>query len=215
VPPAVVADLGTSSSTAMPIIGTARTYTLSVAGVPATSSLDCVPTESSTPSPPPALEVAPPRTHLQDGIQKPKRYIDGTVCYAFLSSSSEPSNLQEALSTPQWKVAMDDEYSALMRNKTWQLAPSQPGWNLIDCKWVYKIKYKVDGSIDRYKAHIVAKGFKQHLSIDYDDTFNPVVKPATIHLILSLATSQDWDLRQVDVKNAFLHNIMEEEVYMK
>jgi hypothetical protein len=86
---------------------------------------------------------------------------------------------------------------------------------LIDCKWVYKIKYKVDGSIDRYKAHIVAKGFKQHLSIDYDDTFNPVVKPATIHLILSLATSQDWDLRQVDVKNAFLHNIMEEEVYMK
>jgi hypothetical protein len=152
---------------------------------------------------------------LQDGIQKPNKYIDGTVCYAFLSSSGEPSNLQEALSTPQWKTTMDDEYSALMRNKTWQLVPSQPGRNLIDCKWVYKIKYKVDGSIDRYKAHIVAKGFKQHLSIDYDDTFNPVVKPAIIHLILSLATSQDWDLRQVDVKNVFLHSIMEDEVYMK
>jgi hypothetical protein len=137
------------------------------------------------------------------------------VCYAFLSSSGEPSNLQEALSTLQWKAAMDDEYSALMRNKTWQLVPSQLGQNLIDCKCVYKIKYKADGSVDRYKAHVVAKGFKQRLGIDYDDTFNLVVKPATIHLILSLATSQDWDLRQVDVKNVFLHSIMEDEVYMK
>jgi hypothetical protein len=71
------------------------------------------------------------------------------------------------------------------------------------------------GSVDCYKVHLVAKGFKQRLGIDYDDTFNPVFMPATIHLILSLTTSQDWDLRLVDVKNAFFHDILEEHVYMK
>jgi hypothetical protein len=66
---------------------------------------------------------------------------------------------------------------------------------LIDCKWVYKVKHKVDGSIDRYKAHLVAKGFKQRYGIDYDDTFSHVVKFATIQLVLSLAVSQGWSLR--------------------
>jgi histone deacetylase 1/2 len=170
---------------------------------------------SSAEVPAPAEPPAPPRTRLQDGIRKPKLYTDGTVRYAFVSSSCEPYNLQEALSIPHWKVAMDAEYGALMKNKTWRLVPPQPGRNLIDCKWVYKVKRKADGSIDRYKARLVAKGFKQRLGIDYDDTFSPVVKPATIRLILSLAVSQGWILRQLDVQNAFLHGILEEEVYMK
>jgi hypothetical protein len=163
----------------------------------------------------PSDSALPPRTRLQDGIRKPKKYTDGTVRYAFLSTSGEPYNLQEALSTPHWKAAMDAEYGALMRNKTWTLVPPQPGRNVIDCKWVYKIKHKADGSVDRHKARLVAKGFKQRLGIDYDDTFSPVVKPATIRLILSLAVSHGWVLRQLDVQNAFLHGILEEDVYMK
>jgi hypothetical protein len=71
---------------------------------------------------------------------------------------------------------MADEYVALQRNKTWTLVPPQLGKNLIDCKWVYKVKYKIDGSIDRYKARLIAKGFKQRLGIDYDDTFSLIVK---------------------------------------
>jgi hypothetical protein len=110
---------------------------------------------------------------------------------------------------------MQAEYDALMRNKTWHLVPPQAGRNLIDCKWVYKVKYKADGSIDHHKAQLVAKEFKERLGIDYDDTFSPVVKPATIRLILSLAVSHGWVLRQLDVQNAFLHGILEEEVYMK
>jgi hypothetical protein len=72
-----------------------------------------------------------------------------------------------------------------------------------------------DGSIERYKARLVVKGFKQHFVIDYDDTFNPVVMAATIHLILSLAISRGWCIRQLDVQNTFLHGILEEDVYMK
>jgi hypothetical protein len=75
------------------------------------------------------------------------------------------------------------------------LVPAKSGANVIDYKWVYKIKRKSDGTIDRYKARLVGKGFKQRYGIDYEDTFSPVVKAATIHLILSLAVSNGWSLR--------------------
>jgi hypothetical protein len=75
-------------------------------------------------------------------------------------SSNEPENLQIALENKHWKHAMNDEYKALVDNKTWNLVPHKQGINLIDCKWVYSIKRKVDGTIDRYKARLVAKGFK-------------------------------------------------------
>jgi hypothetical protein len=110
---------------------------------------------------------------------------------------------------------MDDEYSALMRNKTWHLVPPRHGTNIIDCKWVYKIKRKVDRSLDRNKARLVAIGFKQHYDPDYEETISPVVKSTTIRIALSLAVSKGWHLRQLDVKNAFLHGNFEEDVYMR
>jgi histone deacetylase 1/2 len=110
---------------------------------------------------------------------------------------------------------MDIEYNGLMQNKTWHLVPPVKGRNIIDSKWVFKVKRKADGTLDKYKARLVAKGFKQRYGINYEDTFIPVIKMSTIRAILSIAISKGWGLRQLDVQNAFLHGILEEEVYMR
>jgi histone deacetylase 1/2 len=94
------------------------------------------------------------------------------------------------MNSKDWKSAMDTEYDALIKNQTWHLVPLRKGVNIIDCKWVYKVKRKADGNLDRYKARLVAKGFKQRYGVDYEDTFSPVVKHATIRTILSIAVSR-------------------------
>jgi hypothetical protein len=128
--------------------------------------------------------------------------------------ADESPTVDEAFGNKNWVGAIDAKYEALQRNHTWRLVPRPRGKNVIACKWVYKIKRRADGSIDRYKARLVAKGFKQRYGVDYEDTFSIVVKAATIRLILSIAVSKGWSLQQLDVQNAFLHGVLEEEVYM-
>lgn len=110
---------------------------------------------------------------------------------------------------------MDLEIQALRQNGTWQLVSPRQGINVIDSKWVFNVKRHADGSIERYKVRLVAKGFKQRYGLDYEDTFSPVVKPTTVWLLLPLAVTRGWSLRQLDVSNAFLHGVLEEEVYMR
>jgi hypothetical protein len=124
---------------------------------------DTVPT-SDQPDPTAALAPVPhtaSHTRLQAGISNPKIYKDSTVRYGNLTIYEEPTNISAALFDPNWKQAMESEFSALMRNNTWHLVPPVSGRNLIDCKWVFKLKRKADGSIDWHKDRLVAKGFKQ------------------------------------------------------
>jgi hypothetical protein len=130
-------------------------------------------------------------------------------------TASEPTSYTDAMNQPLWKEAMIDEFRALLANKTWHLIPPRNDLNIIDCKWVFKLKQKADGSIERHKARLVAKGFTQEYGIDYEETFSPVVKPSTIHLLLSLAVTCDWSIHQIDIQNAFLHGYLSEDVYMR
>ncbi|CAM8948608.1 unnamed protein product [Rhodiola kirilowii] len=109
---------------------------------------------------------------------------------------------------------MEEEMEALQKNDTWQLVPPPKDKKAVGCRWVFTIKKNVDGSLNRYKARLVAKGFTQTYGVDYDETFAPVAKMNTIRVLLSLATNLNWPLRQFDVKNAFLHGELNEEVYM-
>ena len=164
------------------------------------SSLGSSVESGSTPSPAPTPPHQP-ITRLQHGIQKPKIRTDGTVrwCMNTCTPIEEPTTLDEALEDKNWVAAMNSEHQALLWNKTWHLVPLPKGKNVIGCKWVYKVKCKADGTVDRYKSRLVAKGFKQRYGIDYEETFSPVVKAATIRLILSIAVSRGWSLRQLDV----------------
>jgi hypothetical protein len=106
---------------------------------------------------------------------------------------------------------MEEEHDALPQNKTWHLVSPSSNKNIIDCKWIYRVKKRADGTIDRYKARLVVKGFKQRYGIDYEDTFSLVIKSATIRAVLAVYVSRGWSLRQLDVKNAFL--LMDKSLY--
>ena len=107
---------------------------------------------------------------------------------------------------------MQAEINALQANNTWVMTPLHPGKVPIGCKWVFKIKLKLDRSIERYKERLVAKGYTQTEGVDFYETFSLVVKFTTVRTLLALAAIQGWHLTQLDVNNAFLHGDLHEEV---
>jgi len=152
------------------------------------------------------------QTRSKSGIVKINpRY----ACLAEYQVPPEPRSLKSALADQGWYRAMKDEMDALDENQTWILVPRTSQMNVIGCKWVYKTKLAPDGSLDRLKARLVAKGFHQEEGVDFTETFSPVVKHATIRIVLSVAIVQNWSIHQLDVKNAFLHGNLNETVYME
>lgn len=109
---------------------------------------------------------------------------------------------------------MLEEINSHIRNHTRDLTNSVAAANVVGCRWVFTIKRRPDGTVERYRARLVAKGYAQRPDIDYQDTFIPVVKLATIRIVLSTAVTRQWPLRQLDVNNAFLQGNLDEEVYM-
>ena len=109
---------------------------------------------------------------------------------------------------------MSEEFDALIKNETWELVPKSSNTNIIRSMWIFRHKNNSDGSFERYKARLVGDGRSQQVGIDCIETFSPVVKPATIRTVLSIAISKSWPINQFDVKNAFLHGRLHETVYM-
>ena len=137
---------------------------------------------------------------------------------AFISNFDKeetPTSIQEALMHQKWKEVVNEEIKVLKKNGTWVLTELPLGKHLVSCKWVFNIKYKADGSVERYKARLVARGFTQTYGLDYQETFAPVAKLNTVRVLLSLVVNLDWNLHQLDIKNAFLNGDLEEEVYME
>lgn len=135
---------------------------------------------------------------------------------AFLSDLSlvEPTTFTQASKDYNWFNAIQKEIQALENNYTWSLVPLPPGKVPIGCKWVYKLKYKVDGTLDKYKARLAAKGYTQQAGVDYEEIFSPVVKMVTVRTVLALASMNNWPFYQLDIDNAFLQGNLREEIYM-
>nr|GEZ68935.1 zinc finger, CCHC-type [Tanacetum cinerariifolium] len=138
-----------------------------------------------------------------------------SYCY---SIEDDPITYNEAMQSQDstfWKEAIDDEIGSIIENNTWVLSDLPPGCKPLGCKWIFKRKMKVDGTVDKFKAQLVIQGFRQKEGIDYFDTYAPVARITTIRLLLALAAIHNLVIHQMDVKTAFLNGDLEEEVYMK
>jgi histone deacetylase 1/2 len=131
-------------------------------------------------------------TRLQTGTIPPVKYKGLSTTPSI--ASLVPSNYRSALAHPNWQAAMADEFQALVDNGTWRLVPRPPGVNVVTGRWLWKVKYNVDGTLSRHKARWVAPGYNHKPGVDYDETFSPVVKQGTIQTVLSIAASRQWPI---------------------
>ena len=118
----------------------------------------------------------------------------------------------EVFAHPGWRSAMIDEMDALIDIGTWDLVRLPAGKKVIGFRWVFTVKVNLDGSTARLKARLVAKGYAQTYGMDYSDTFSPVAEMTFVRLFISLAATYNLDLHQLDIKNVFLHDDLQEEV---
>lgn len=137
---------------------------------------------------------------------------------AFFTLDDEPRTYKDASESdewPQWHQAMQEEIEALNKNKTWELVNKPPNVKPIKNKWVYKVKLKPDGQVERFKARLVAKGYSQIPNIDYKETYAPVASMNTVRMFLAIANQNNMRIMQFDIKTAFLYGDLDEQLYME
>jgi len=174
---------------------------------------------ASSPSPAPKEEpVSPPLVPVADDDDRDELDVIGDDGHLAGSVSSKPHSFREAM-TPenaqQWVDALAEEMAVYELNGTWELVEGPPGVKPIVSRWVLKIKHYADGSVERYKACLVAKGFSQRSGIDYFETFAPTAKLASIRVVLALTAALNLHLHSIDVSNMFLNGDIDADVYME
>ena len=173
------------------------------------------------PSPSPSSSRPKRNIKLLESIQSRKGYkrqcLRNHQANIILTSIDAPQSLQEALESidaKEWQATVTIELTSLEKNNAWSLIPLPANRKPISSKWIFKIKTKADGSIDKYKARLVARGFTQIQGVDYIETFSPTVKLNSIKVLLALAAQFDLKIHQLDVKTAFLYGFIKEDIYM-
>lgn len=216
------------SSSSIPIVPSSMPHLTSNVSSPVDSSplmsmSTLLPSQSSPVISSPSVSPSVPSqtthsmtTRSKNGIYKPKHplSLSAVVCKTSLPDV-EPSHFNEAIKHSVWQHAMAEEYKALVQQGTWTLVEPPSHANVIGCQWIYKLKRNSDGTVARHKARLVANGNQQAEGLDYTETFSPVIKQPTLRIVFSLAVHHHWPIRQLDVSNAFLHGVIEEEVYMR
>ena len=168
-------------------------------------------------------EEAAPLPRADRNRRPPERYGNP---YTFFNTTpnkkkktvTEPKTYREAVKSTKakyWEEAMQAEVESLENNNTWTLVDKPKDKNVLPGKWVYKVKYGADGHVDKYKARYVAKGFAQVEGLDFFETYAPTCKPETFRSLLAVAAQKDFHLGQMDVKSAYLHSPIEEEIYLE
>jgi uncharacterized membrane protein len=127
----------------------------------------------------------------------------------------DPTTYNQSSKHQHWRDVMTIGLDALVLNITWSLVPIYDATNVMGCKWVYKIKKRENGSIERFKAKLIAKKYTQEEGLDFSETFSSVIKSTSIKIILCLAVNQHYPIRQVDVNNTFLHGDLHEIIHME
>jgi len=167
---------------------------------------------------------------LRETLEDAKRHVAprGTFCESKKSNryqgyltatstivQSKPCTFKDAAKHQVWKDAMNEEYESIMKNVVWDVVPRPKGKSVVTSKWLYKIKHGDDGSTEKFKARFVDRGFSQKEGVDHDEIFALVAHYTTIRSIIAVVASQGWNLHQMDVKTAFLHGSIKEEVYVE
>lgn len=158
---------------------------------------------STNPPVPSSTNNHPMVTRSKTGHLKPRLFI----------ATAEPTTVKQALMDPKWLAVMRQEYKALVDIGTWVLITLPPHRKAIGCKWVFRIKENANCTI-KHKARLVANGYNQQPGKDFGETFSLVIKPVTIHVLLTLALTNKWHVEQIDVNNAFINGHIEEEIYI-
>ena len=178
---------------------------------------DEIPPEDDLPADDQSPQIQRPRKRpswMIDYVSGDKLSDDDTIAHFALFADSTPLAFEDAIENSKWQKAMDAEIKSIEKNDTWELTNLPKGQKTIGVKWVFKTKLNEKGEVDKHKARLVAKGYKQKYGIDYTEVFAPVARQDTIRLVISLAAQNSWPIFQLDVKSAFLHGELQEQVFV-